>query len=603
VVVAVRRAGELEPDPPSPFDDSRRLTGPNLYFADVAALLEVAGPYEFAALDAWQADVERAAGWLGWPVPRTTSVAHRGGRTLALTAPLDQLFVATDVNEWAWQRATGRSAGLFAPGYATPRDESAAKHCLEALARAERAPALMALIEAAAARSLPAYVDDDAVSVGDGAASRSWALDALPSVDAVPWASLRAMPKALVTGSNGKTTTVRLVAAACRRHGWRTGHSCTDGLFVDGARFEAGDYSGPAGARAVVRHPQVEAAVLETARGGLLRRGLAVRDADVAVVTNVSADHFGEYGIDSLDDVADAKLVVARGLRRGGTLVLNADDDVLVARAQALSLAVGGWFALDDAHPRLELARAGGAATCGVRGGELVLWRGGRGESLGSIEAMPLSVGGLARYNIANLAAAALVASAMGVPAGTLADLFARFGAGSADNPGRLQRWSLRGATVLLDYAHNPDGISQFLQVAAALRSGGRLGLLLGQAGNRPDDDIRELGRAAAAFSPDRVVLKDIAGYLRGRRPGEVPDLLEGALLACGLAPASIARELEEVAAARTLLAWARAGDVVALPVHAPAAREALVAMLDRMQDDGWRPGEALPASGTAAGA
>ncbi len=145
-----------------------------------------------------------------------------------------------------------------------------------------------------------------------------------------PWSALRAIPKAVVTGSNGKTTSVRLLAAMLRAHGLTPGYSSTDGLMVDGACIDAGDYSGPVGARTVLRHPRVQAAVLETARGGLLRRGLVARDASVALVTNVSADHFGEYGIHTLDDIAAVKLTVAKALAGDGVLVVNADDPVLM---------------------------------------------------------------------------------------------------------------------------------------------------------------------------------------------------------------------------------------------------------------------------------
>ena len=137
---------------------------------------------------------------------------------------------------------------------------------------------------------------------------------------------LRNVPTAIVTGSNGKTTTVRLLAACARAHGWRDGYNCTDGLFIAGEQIESGDYSGPVGTRTVLRDSRVEAAILETARGGILRRGLAAQRARVAVVTNVSADHFGEYGIDDLAGLADTKLVVASTIDDTGLLVLNADD-------------------------------------------------------------------------------------------------------------------------------------------------------------------------------------------------------------------------------------------------------------------------------------
>ncbi|MGH8028421.1 MAG: Mur ligase family protein, partial [Arenimonas sp.] len=504
---------------PSPFEDSRRLTGPNRYFGEVGVVLESAAPARVSdpALATWKQLVAHSCAELGWPTPLLVARPHAGGASLAFSAPLDQLFTATEVNELAWQRACGIAAQWHAPGFASPHDADSARHCLTAVARAERRPGLMALLAAATRAGVPFHLDDERLSLGEGEGSQAWPLAALPAADAIDWPALHAVPKAVVTGSNGKTTTVRLIAAMCRAQGWRTGHSCTDGLFLDGMRLEAGDYSGPVGARTLLRHPGVQAAVLETARGGILRRGLAVRHADVAVVTNVSADHFGEYGIDSLDDLATTKLAVANVVDARGRLVLNADDPVLVRQAQGLSVPIA-WFALDDDQPVLRDARARGGATCGVAGGELWLTRGTTRVALGKVASMPLALGGVAIYNIANLAGAALAADGLGIATGTIAAVLADFGTASSDNPGRMQRWRLGATTVLLDYAHNPDGLAGFLRVATALRGDGRLGLALGQAGNRPDDDIRALARVAAGFHPGRIVLKDIDGFLRGRK-------------------------------------------------------------------------------------
>jgi UDP-N-acetylmuramyl tripeptide synthase len=547
-----------------------------------------------AAIAQWRDEVGAACALLGWPVPTCVARVHAGGASLALTAPFDQLFTATEVNEWAWQRASGIDAGLHAPGFPLPRDTDAAGRCLRALAHAERRPDLRALLDAAARANVPVVLDDEVVSLGEGEGNVAWPLASPPSPDAVDWRGLRAIPKAVVTGSNGKTTTVRLLAALCRAHGWRTGHSCTDGVFVEGTRLQSGDYSGPVGARTLLRHPDVQAAVLETARGGILRRGLAVRHADVAVVTNVSADHFGEYGIDSLDDIAAAKLAVARVLDARGRLVLNADDVVLVRAASRLAVPVA-WFALDDMHPVLRDARGAGAATCGVHAGRLRLSRGDRVEDLGAVADMPLSVGGRATYNLANLAATTLAADGLGIGADTLRRVLASFGAQRSDNPGRLQRWRFGDTDVLLDYAHNPDGLGGFLRVAQDLRGAGRLGLLLGQAGNRPDEDIRALARTAAAAHPDLVVLKDIDGFLRGRAAGEVPALLRDELLRAGLPAAAMDLHLREADAAFALLRWARAGDMLVMPVHALSARETVVAWLDGLQAAGWRAGDAVP--------
>jgi UDP-N-acetylmuramyl tripeptide synthase len=207
---------------------------------------------------------------------------------------------------------------------------------------------------------------------------------------------------------------------------------------------------------------------------------------------------------------------------------------------------------------------------------------------------MPLSAGGHAAYNIANLAGAALAAAGLGIPPAVIVSVLATFGAVRGDNPGRLETWSLGGIRVFLDYAHNPEGLAGLSKVAAAVRGTGRLGLLLGQAGNREDAAIQELAATAVQARPDLVVLKDLEGFLRGREPGEVPDLLRRELEAQGLAPERLQVVLPEEEAAFALLGWARAGDVLVLPVHGLQARLAVGARLDRLAAEGWNAGDPL---------
>ena len=572
-------------------------------------MLEVVGIAIDEALAAgWRSRVARAREHLGWAADAACVVrSHAGGTSLALAAPFDQLFTATELNEWAlcaalsqrdpmrwaWLRDALRSAVEEArpnPATAIPAEieEGAALARLRQVAAREARPDLRALIDFAQSRGLPWLIDDDTLSLGDGASGCSYALGQLPRVGEIPWNGLHEVPTALVTGSNGKTTTVRLIAACARAHGWRAGYCCTDGVFVDDVALETGDYSGPAGARRVLRDGRTEAAALETARGGILRRGLAVHRADVAVVTNVSADHFGEYGIHDLDALADVKLTVGSVVGPGGVLVLNADDATLRGKAAGLKRRFGrrpevAWFACDADAALLVAHRADGGMTCGVRSGRLVLARGGVEHDLGSVADMPLTVEGRAGYNVANVAGAALAAIAMGVAPATAAEVFAQFGSRAADNPGRLMRFDVNGVHVLVDYAHNPEGLRGLLQVADGLRGGdGRLGLLLGHAGNRADRDIERLAETAAGFRPSLVVVKELEGYLRGREPGEVPRILRSALLRAGLPESALPLRPNEIEAARCALEWARAGDVLVLPVHGLAARTEVLAMLKR---------------------
>ena len=586
-----------------PFDDSRRLTGASLYFAEPGAALEtgVGAPVPPALLEGWKQRIQRARAALDWPAGPVVVREHASGASLAFTAPADRLYTATEVNEWAWLSTlaeAGINAGepMHQPGHAPVGDEAAALRLLRAAAKAEALPRLPALRDAARERGLPLLLDDEQLSIGAGTGSRTWDNGALPEVDDVPWPELHAIPVALVTGSNGKTTTVRLLTAIAMAHGWRTANSCTDGLYLDGALFDEGDWSGPGGARGLLRNRQAQAAILETARGGLLRRGLGVERADVALVTNVSPDHFGEYGIHDLDGLAQVKLTVARAIDANGTLALNADNELLRRHGEGLNAPLA-WFSTDNDHPLLQQARADGRRSAGVRDGRLSLFDGRQAHDLGAIADMPLTLGGLAAHNVQNCAAAALAAACLGIEPDTIRSVLARFGGSHADNPGRLQRWTLGGGVqAYVDYAHNPDGLGQLLGlVRQAHDPSGRLHLLLGQAGNRSDEAIADLAATAAAHRPDRVVLKDMEGYMRGRESGAVARLLRESLASHGVAGEAIVECLDETAAARLILSGAGPGDSLVLPVHNAANRGRVSDLLDRLQAQGWVPGQPLP--------
>jgi cyanophycin synthetase len=524
-----------------------------------------------------------------------------------LAAPVDQLFLATEINEWALcatlaaddaTLARAFEAALLRELLADATDpaqvlapvlaEAAALARFRTLAAREARPALMALISAAGERGLPHVLDDSALTLGAGNGGRDYLPAALPQPGAVAWDELHDIPTAIVTGSNGKTTTVRLLAACTRAHGWPSAFCCTDGVFFDGVAQVSGDYSGPEGARRVLRERRAAAAVIETARGGILRRGLALFSARVAVVTNVSADHFGEYGIDDLPGLADVKLAVAGVVAPDGLLVLNADDAQHAAKAPLLGRRFGrvppiGWFALDADNAALRAHRVQGGATSGVRAGQLCLQYGGREYDLGAVAAMPLTVEGSATYNIANLAGAALAAAALGVAPTTIAAVFARFGVQAEDNLGRLMRFERGGVRILVDYAHNAEGMRGLLTVARHLRTpGGRVATLLGHAGNRQDRDIEALASATAEFRPELVVVKEDEAHLRGREPGEIPRLLHAALLKAGLPAAALPVRMSEMEAVRCALEWARPGDVLALPVHSSTARAEVLELLSK---------------------
>lgn len=602
-----------------PTPEARRVPGPNLYTFEPGAVIEATWPVG-ATLDdveahtkAWREEALRIGARLGWPlrgVVQRRSTGTAGCHVaLFLPAPLDQLDTAIAVAECAWEAAVHDT-----------RTTDAVLAELDAGAQAERDPGLVALVEAADGRGLVATIDDDGVSVGAGVRSQAWPRAALPEGGDVAWDALGNVPIALVTGSNGKTTVTRLAAAILRAAGHTVGTSTTDGVRIStdtveralDAVLEAGDWAGPGGARRVLRDLRVTAAVLETARGGLLRRGLAVRRATVAVVTNVAADHLGEYGINDLDSVAEAKLVVARALRDAGTtLVLPADDPVLVRhgaeRARQAPFALCWTLANPDdrgAVARIEAAVATGERACAVRrsmGGDVLAWHDGqRWRDLVRVDAMPLAEGGRARHNVANASSAVALAIALGAPMRAVQHALRSFGAGTRDNPGRLERFTVGGVTVVVDYAHNPAGLDALHAATREFPAARRL-LLLGQAGDRDDAALDALARSAwDGGCIECVVLKELPTMRRGRAPGEVPARLRAALLRAGAHDRAIENAPGEIEGVRAALAWARAGDLLLLPLH--ESREAIVRWLDDLAGSGWQAGSPVP-HGPAPGA
>jgi cyanophycin synthetase len=568
--------------------DSRRLFGPNRFSVRPGAVLDVQCASDDArrAVAAWGDEARRLTSALGWSDVVCDARVSTQSASLFVSAPVDGLMTATDLSEHAWVAAEAVVSGQLAPDATSVlRDQFTRER--------QGLPHVVAIEQYAHERGLSFSMDDESSSVGSGTGARVVAHSDASLEDASEfddsWDSALDIPIALVTGSNGKTTTTRLVAAMWRAAGVRTGWCCSDGVWVDDEQLESGDYTGPSGARRVLCHAAVEAAVLETARGGMLRRGLATNQVDGAVITNVSPDHFGEYGVETLRDLAQAKRIVTRALRPGAPVVLNADDPTLVELAGELDVPVA-WFSVQDAALAASAVNHRAAV---VRDGELFLRLDGAWESLGAVRDMPITLGGRAAHNVANAAAAALLAGVVGVPLPAIRAALATFGAAPADNPGRWMMRTVGALTVVMDYAHNPDGMASLCRTASTLPAV-RRALLLGQAGDRDNDQLRALASAAwQTQSFDAVFVKEMPSMLRGRAEGELPGILRDALVAAGAPAAAITLVPSELAGVRAALAWARAGDVLVLGVHSD--RASVLALMDQLAAIGWEPGTTLP--------
>jgi len=377
------------------------------------------------------------------------------------------------------------------------------------------------------------------------------------------------IPVVAITGTNGKTTTARMIGHIARQAGRLVGWSSTDGVYIDGRLVEAGDFSGPSGAGRVLRHPGVELAVTETARGGILRRGVGVAYNDVSVVTNISADHLGLGGIDTLDQLAEVKAVITKITKPSGWCVLNADDPRTLAMRLGTKAQI--WvFTRDPNSPGGRTVLSGGGRITTLLGGWVcVLAPGADPLQVVEVIDVPMTLAGLSRVNVENVLAVTSATLALGFSVEQVADGLRSFDP-NENNPGRMNIWTLPvpgGAiSVVIDLAHNEAGLEALLEIMSGIRPPhGRLLLGVGTAGDRGDEVFVRLGEIAA-LGADVVEIVNKGDYLRGRSMAEISGLITEGAAHAGMA---IQRAHDsELGGLVSLVDQARHEDVVAIMTH-----------------------------------
>ena len=406
----------------------------------------------------------------------------------------------------------------------------------------------------------------------------------------------RRVPVISVSGTNGKTTVTRMIAHVLGRGGRRVGMTTSDGIVVDGRMVEPGDWTGPGGAAAILGRSDVEMAVLETARGGILLRGIGYASNEASVLTNVSSDHLDLLGVHTLPELAAVKATICRITKPDGWVVLNADDPHVAAVAALVNARVAFFSLAAEPPAALGAHVASGGLAYLVRRGTLIEAEAGGTRPIVGIDEIPATLGGLARHNVANALAAAGGARAMGATIEQVADGLRDFRPSADRSPGRLNLFRHGKRVVIVDYAHNEAGLEALLDVADGIAAGGAartwpLTLIIGTAGDRPDDTIRGIGRIAA-LRAQRVVIKESTGFLRGRDRHEMIDVLRagiaegaGQVTAAGrpgaMDPAAVPAYESEVAALGAELALAGGPDAAGRP-----DQPAVIAMMCHAERD-----------------
>lgn len=540
-------------------DESRRITGPGMIWDKRGALLDISvrGLDRAAVVKAWEPEISRVLKSLGWHDSQIASRLFENGVTLVMSAPADLLYSAVYAIETSWHL----TANKLLEQQADPYEKLIAD--LKEVIALEANPALIQLQRAADARHIDILSDDDFVSLGHGKGSETWGISEIPDPDDIDWSKLYNLPVALITGTNGKSTSVRLASAIGEAAGLVSGSTSTDFVKLGKDILDYGDYSGPGGARMLLRDKRLEIAFLEVARGGILRRGLPLFQARAALVTNIAADHLGQYGVNTVEALAQAKFAVARAVSDDGVLVLNADDPLVVENGLKFDQQTC-WFSEFKDHDLIANARNGGNPCCWVEDNVITYFDGTQVSLQIAAADIPVTMDGAARFNVQNAMGAIGLAKAMGIANAAIITGLSGFTASPDDNPGRCNEFSVKGARVFVDFAHNPHAIAAMSQLLENLPAK-RKYLLISHAGDRSDQDIADLTEGALGFDPDVVVIAELEEYLRGRNLGEVPALIERHCLASGISASGIKHAASPADGVGQILETIEAGDVALL--------------------------------------
>jgi len=427
----------------------------------------------------------------------------------------------------------------------------------------EQNSVLIAIQQAASDNNVKFLSDDDDISLGYGKTCQVYPVNDLPKAKDIDWDNIKDIPVAMVTGTNGKSTTVRLASSVVEAAGLNCGITSTDYIRVGDKIIDNGDYSGPGGARTLLRHPDTQTAILEVARGGMLRRGLGVNQATCVVVTNVAEDHLGEYGINTLDDMVEAKFTIRQAINKDQDLILNADDAGSVKFAKTLGNTIV-WFSWLADNPVIINHNKNGGKACFVENNEIIYFDGLNKINIVTINEIPITINGAAKHNIHNALVVTAMCKALGFDNKSIAQGLKDFSNTPENNPGRGNLFEFNGIKAIADFAHNEHGLNLMAQTIKNMPAKRRL-VMLGQAGDRSDELIEGLVKSALKAEPDALVICEMESELRGRKLGEIPQLIGEYAIKYGMKKNQLIFVGDTIQGTQKALDWAQKDDVFLL--------------------------------------
>lgn len=544
---------------------SSRLLGENIYFANVGAVIEIDlinNNQEIA--NTYNEVLSGILASLPIEAYEIKIKVFKQGINVALSYPYDLLMVACEILDWTWEEVVDLVDN------ATEVDFAKAQQRFTTIIQDQQNLILRKIYIKSHKEKVNLMIDKKWLILGSGYKQFRVKLSQVTKLSDIPWKKIGDIPIALITGTNGKTTTTRLTEFICRDSAkLYSGYSSTDWISINKKTVKVGDFSGPTGHQYVLQHPKMEIAILEVARGGMLKRGLLPVSATVATITNIANDHLGQSGIENLTDLAAAKGLIYAGLKQDGVAVINLDDEhISKLPIDKTKVYLSTKLSASKMAPYLNPKNF----VVYLENDHIILETSQKKHQLNKIDEIPLTVNGLASYNNENILHAVSLSFVLGIKPKQISCGLKKFGRDNESNFGRWNYYNLsEKGHFVVDVAHNPAGLESLITLARKFRNlhklKGKLGLMYGNTADRKEM-IPEIVDIIIRHQVDKVIIKEFQQSLRGSKLGEMTKLFYDELIKAGYPIRQVKIIANELEATKYITSKSKADDMFLLCAH-----------------------------------